>query len=296
MQAVRAPWTTASFLLYAGGLTIVVAMLALLGVLSGDYGDASFVGWALLVFAVVETVAFGVKLAGRPLLAGWFALAGALAFVVFVGAILSWFGWLADTKGTFDGFHVGNLFLVLVLVLTALFDLRLFRFPLLVLVAAAGAWFFVTDFVSNGGNWSAVVTLVVGIVLLLVALGLDRVYGFWVHVVAGLTIGGALLWFWHTSDTDWILIGLTALLFVALASALDRSSYAVLAAIGLFLTTTHFVQKWFFADVSSVVSTGPGGGAHPVAAALFYALYGLVLIALAMWVWRRRGPAPAPAA
>ena len=60
----------------------------------------------------------------------------------------------------------------------------------------------------GAGYWSATVTLVVGLILMAVGVGVDRIYGFWVHVVAGLTIGGALLWFSHTSTTDWVLIGL----------------------------------------------------------------------------------------
>src|SRR5438876_7457571 len=39
--------------------------------------------------------------------------------------------------------------------------LRIFRFPLLVFIAVAALWFFVTDVLSGGGNWSATVTLVV---------------------------------------------------------------------------------------------------------------------------------------
>src|SRR5207302_7608261 len=64
------------------------------------------------------------------------------------------------------------------------------------------AWFLVTDLLSNGGTWSTTVTLLFGIGAMLVGLAADRVYGFWVHVVAGLTIGVALLVFWHTTDTD----------------------------------------------------------------------------------------------
>ena len=76
-----------------------------------------------------------------------------------------------------------------------------------------------------------------------VGVGVDRVYGFWVHVVAGLTIGGALLWFSHSSDTDWVLIGLASLVYVAIASGLGRSSYAVLGAIGLFSDDDAFRRQ-----------------------------------------------------
>jgi hypothetical protein len=68
-----------------------------------------------------------------------------------------------------------------------------FRFPLLVLAAATSAWCFATDAISNGGNGAAWVTLVYGLVALVIALRANPVYAFWLHVVAGLTIGGAML-------------------------------------------------------------------------------------------------------
>jgi Flp pilus assembly protein protease CpaA len=124
---------------------------------------------------------------------------------------------------------------------------------------------------------------------MLVGIGVDRVYGFWVQVVAGLTIGGALLTFWHSSDLDWILVALASCVYVLIASGLGRSSYAVLAAIGLFLTTTHFVLKWFGPkDVGFFSASEPG---RPWAAALSYSVYGLVLMLIGLWLARRWPPA-----
>jgi hypothetical protein len=291
---VRANWASWSFLLYAGGIVIALALASLLGDLNGDYGKAAFVGWALLVFAVVQTVAFAARAAGRPLVAGLFALSATIAFVVFVGALFSWWGWLANTDQPFDGFHVGNLVLELVFIGTALFDLRLFRFPLHVLLATVGVWFFVTDLVSGGGDWSAVVTIVVGIFLLLVGVFADRTYGFWIQVVAGLTIGGGLLWFWHSSDTDWILVGLAALVYVVIAAVLARSSYAVLGAFGLFLTATHFILKWA-APVDTPFFSEDSNADRPWLRALLYAAYGVLLMLLGLWAARRRNDEP-PAA
>jgi hypothetical protein len=148
----------------------------------------------------------------------------------------------------------------------------------------------VTDVLSSGGDWSATVTLVFGLMAMLVGVSADRVYGFWVHVVAGLTIGGALLSFSHTSDTDWILIGLASLLYVVIASGLGRSSYAVLAAVGLLLTTTHFVDKWFVTPFIPFISGFDSSGSSQAwAAALMYAGYGLVLMLLGLWLARQRG-------
>src|SRR5439155_19635490 len=130
----------------------------------------------------------------------------------------SWFGWLSDKNDPFSGFHWGDLGLELLTLIAALMAIRIFRFPLIVFIAAGFSWLFVTDLVSSGGNWSATVTLLVGIALFFRGLALDggdsRPYGFWVHVVAGLTNGGALIYFWHKSNFDWALIIITALVFM----------------------------------------------------------------------------------
>jgi hypothetical protein len=296
VQQVRAPWTSSSFLLYAGGIAILLSMLGFLGSLAGDYGDAALTGWAALVFAVLAFLALSFRTAGRPIVAGLFSVSAVVAAAVLVGALEAWFGWLAHTDTPFAGFHLDHFLIELVLVVAAFVALRLFHFPLLALFAVGGSWFFVTDVLSSGGDWSATVTLVIGLILMAVGVGVDRIYGFWVHVVAGLTIGGALLWFSHSSDTDWVLIGLASLLYVSIASGLARSSYAVLGAFGLVLTTSHFIDKWFayvpFPFFSFFFSRHYDGSTNPRpwATALSYAVYGLVLMLLGLWVARRRQP------
>jgi hypothetical protein len=104
-------------------------------------------------------------------------------------------------------------------------------------------------------------------------------------------MGEAFLWFWHSSTTDWLLIALASLVYVALASGLGRSSYAVLAAIGLFLSTTHFVFKWFATPFVPFFRSEEPPAGHPWAAALMYAGYGLVLMLLGLWLAHRRGMA-----
>lgn len=292
MQAVRAPWTSASFLLYAGGLTIFVATLTLLGTLGNNYGNAAFVGWSALVLAVVGDLAIAFRVVRRPLAAGLFALSAVVALAVFVGALEEWAGWLAHTDSPFAGFHLDHFAIELTLLAGAVAARSVFRFPLLVLVSTGAAWFFVTDLLSNGGNWSAIVTLFFGLVAMLVGLGADRVYGFWVQVVAGLTIGGALLTFWHSSDFDWIMIAIASVLYILLGSGIGRSSYTVLGAFGLFLVTSHFVFKWFLPFRISFFSE-ESETTRPWAAALSYAVYGLFLMLLGMWIARRRGAAVA---
>jgi len=291
VQAVRASWSSESFLLYAGGIAILLAVGALLAVLGGDYRAAAFVGWTALVLVTLSALAFGAKAAARPLTAGLFALSAVVALAVLVGALEEWFGWLAHTDAPFAGFHVSHFLIELTLIVGAAVARRIFRFPLLVFITTASTWFFVTDLVSNGGNWSTTVTLLFGIGALLVGLASDRVYGFWVHVVAGLTIGGALLTFWHETDTDWVLIALVSLAYISLASGLGRSSYTVLAAVGLFLVTTHFVFKWFLTFRLSFFGEEPVTHDRPWAAALSYAVYGVALMLFGLWLTRRSGQA-----
>ena len=159
----RAPWTSASFLLYAGGLAILVSVVGFLGVLAGDSSDAALVGWAALTVALLAVLAYASRRAGRPVSAGLFALTSVVAFVVLFGAVESWLGWLATVDAPFKGFHLGNLLVSLVAVVAALLARRRFRFPLLTLIALVGTWYLLTDTLSNGGWWSAVVTLLFGL-------------------------------------------------------------------------------------------------------------------------------------
>ena len=279
-------------MLYAGGFTIFVATLTLLGTLGNNYGNAAFVGWSALVLAVVGDLAIAFRVVRRPLAAGLFALSAVVALAVFVGALEEWAGWLAHTDSPFAGFHLDHFAIELTLLAGAVAARSVFRFPLLVLVSTGAAWFFVTDLLSNGGNWSAIVTLFFGLVAMLVGLGADRVYGYWVQVVAGLTIGGALLTFWHSSSFEWIVIAIASVLYILLGSGIGRSSYTVLGAFGLFLVTSHFVFKWFLPFRISFFSE-ESETTKPWAAALSYAVYGLFLMLLGMWIARRRGAAVA---
>jgi hypothetical protein len=306
MNAVRVPWSHASFLVYLGGLTILGAMVAFLSVEAGENGSAGLVGWSALVFAILALLAFLSKRTGRLVTAGLYALSAVVAFVVFFGALLDWFGWLPDLNAgsAFGGFRFWLLVLELSLVIASAVALRIFRSPLIVLLVAASAWFFVTDLLSGGGDWSAIVTIAYGLALLSVAVASDsggsRIYGFWLHVVAGLTIGGGLLWFFHGGDWDWVAIGVAALVYIALGDRLLRSSWVVLAAWALLQVTTHFAGKWAAIGVFTYFPLGlvlfPFLGFtgfsqrqdHPWLAALSYAILGLVFIAIAQLIARRR--------
>ena len=306
MNAIRAPWSSASFLVYLGGLTILFAMAALLGIASDEHGAGGFVFWSMIVFAVLSALALLARRTGHLVTAGVLALSAVAGFVVFVGALLDWFGWFPDTQHAFRGFRFWLLVLELSAVVASIIALRLFRLPLLVFAVAATTWFFVTDLLSGGGGWSAIVTIVYGLILLAVAMSFDtggsRIYGFWLHVVSGLTIGGGLLWFFHDGDFDWILIAIAALLYVSLGDRLMRSSWVVIAAWGLFQVTTHFAEKWvevsFFAFFPLGFLLFPFFGyasegydetkEHMWAGPLSYAVLGLVFIGIALLIARRR--------
>ena len=314
MDPVRVPWSHASFLVYSGGITILAAMLAFLSVEGQQHAAGAFVGWAALVFAILAVLASAAKRRGRLVTAGLFALSAVAAFVVFLGALLDWFGWLPDLhhSSVFRGFRFWLLVLELAAVAASFIAWRIYRFPLLVLAAAASTWFFVTDLISGGGDWSAIVTIAYGVLLLAVAVSIDagdsRITGFWLHVVAGVTIGGGLLWFFHEGDWDWVVIGIAALVYIALGDRLLRSSWVVLATWGLLQVTTHFAEKW--ADVSFLAFFPFGFLLFPFAIAGFdsagepthhmwlapvaYAVLGLGLIAIAQVIaMRRRTAIPA---
>jgi hypothetical protein len=281
VKIVRAGWTSASFLVYAGALMALFAAFAWQGVISAEHSQGAFAGWSVLFYAVAGTIALIMLARGRRLVAGLFAFVSVGLFGVMVGAFFDWFGWLSSDD-PLHGFHWGNLGLELLILVAAVVALRIFRFPLLVLLVAGVGWYFLTDLVSSGGNWSATVTLLFGIALFFRGLGLDggdsRWYGFWVHVVAGLTFGGALLYWWHSGDGEWAGTLIVALLYILVGAAIRRSSYAVLGVVGLVLATGHYsLEETFgFGNVFSRPTTWAGPVAY-LCLGLFLVLVGMVL-------------------
>jgi hypothetical protein len=250
VQAPKPVWTTQTYLLYAGGLTVLGAAFAALEYLSGQYGKGGLTGWAALIFVLLYLKAHAFRRTGRFIAGGIFAFASVLAWAAFLAAAWSWFGWLNGSP-SFGDFSVARLALELLVLVAARDALVRFKFPLLMLVAALVGWFFVIDLLSGGGWWTKVLTLVVGFAYFVAGSVGERPATFWLHVIAGALIGGVLLSWWHTSNFDWALIAAASLVYVGVAYATGRSIWAVYGTIGFLGATIHYL----FATASSGLPT-----------------------------------------
>ena len=292
MEVVVPRWSSWSFLLYAGGFIALSSALGWLVYLSGRYGDAAYAGWALVVVLVLEGAAHAFLRRGHRIAAGVFAFTGVVAFAAFVGALFIWFGWLGHQSSppTFRGFDTGRLALELLTLAAAVASLRTFRHPLLMLPVALVSWLFVTDLLSGGGDWSAIVTFLAGLLFLAWALATDagprRPYGFWLHVAAGFLIGGSLLYFWHSDNVDWVLVALASLVYVRLAAAFGRSSWVVLGTAGLLLASAHLTLEW--ASVSVPFFGHAGSSSRGWVPPLVFTVTGALLVTLGVLLGRRQ--------
>lgn len=241
MQARKPVWKSSSYLVYAGGLTVLVAGLAALGYLSAHYGQGALTAWALLILAVLWAIAESLRRRSRWVAAGIFAFASVIAWAAFLVLAWRWFGWVKHWDSAFGGWSVAHLSLELLILAAAVNDRRRWGFPLISLISAVVGWFFVTDFVSNGGEWTYVVTLLVGLAYLVRWRGREEPSAFWFQFVGGALIGTTLLHWWHTSDTDWALISAASLAYVVIAYATKRSSWAVFGSIGFLGATVHYL-------------------------------------------------------
>jgi uncharacterized membrane protein (UPF0136 family) len=294
VEIIQPRWATWTFLLYAGGFTILGAALGWLAYLSSKAGDAGVVVTALLVCALLASVAERFRLTGHPITAGLFAFAAAIAAVALVGALWTWFGWSSYGSSGFGGFHLSRLLGEVLWIAAIAGALVRFRFPLLVALLTVAVWLFVTDLISGGGNWSAVVTLLVGFCFLglglLLDLGVTRPYGFWFHVAAGLLIGGSLVYLIHGGTIEWLLIAIASVVYVGLAQLFGRSSWAVLGALGLLLASTALTHDWTGISVSLFGPTGVEDGRGWVPP-LVFGCAGALLVLLGLAAARRREPA-----
>jgi hypothetical protein len=314
-------WTSSSFLLYAGAVFTTIGAFQGLLYLDENFGWGELTGWAALELVVFVFLAIVARGSGNFVLGGLFAIQAAVAWGAFVGIAFVWFGWLGEDASLVTDFDPVLLLVELLALVGAAAALRAFRFPLLVALVAAAFFLFAVDLISNGGNGTAVVSLLLGILFLLAAVSTDRggrrVFGFWLHVAGGLAIGGALIWFWHESDTDWWLIAGTGVVFVAVAALTRRSSWAVLGAYGMYVAASILAGRWSDARVEDIppglivaplallpipglFGFGDGGLERPWTFPLTYGVLGFVFIALGLVLARRthepeRRPLAAPA-
>jgi hypothetical protein len=301
--AFRAGWSSSAFLFYFGAIVVVVALVFLIEAGNGQGDDFGLFGWATLAFAAAAVTAEVLRRAGHAVLAGLAAFVGLIPFGIWVGAFLDWVGWLPEDRDeAFGEFEGGVVLLEGLIVAAGIYALRVFRFPLLVLPIAAVLWYALVDNLSAlfdaGTDGQAALSAFVGLLLVAAGVWLDRTgrapYGFWLHVVGGLAIGGGLIELLDHGTWRWILLGLAALAFIAASQVLGRSSYAVLGGLGVLIVGGHFIEEWwsipaplpyFFFPFYFFLSE-EGGGGPEWEGFLAYIVLGLILVALGVLLER----------
>ncbi len=293
-------WTSSTFLQYAGMIVVLVAVVWLLSFLQDAHGSGGLVGWAALFLAVGLALALAVERRGQPLLAGLLSVVAVIAFASFAGAVFDVAGLIDEVGGggpLGEGLDFWLIVLELIVLFAALAALRRFRHPLLALVAALAAWAAIVDVLGEifggGGDAHAIAAILTGLAFAARGRSMDgggpSPSAFWVHLVAGLSVGGGVLWFLHSADWHWVIVGLVALVYVGAARALRRSSYAVLGAIGLTAVASYFIEQWFALRSLVPFFEAPPDDVAEWGRPVVYLVLGAVLVALGLLVeWRRR--------
>ena len=285
-DALRPRWSSASSLVYLGGFTILFATSALLGILGDDHGDWALVGYSALAAAVAFAFAHWLAQSGRAVAAGVLATVAVIFFATFVGSVENLLGILDAELGDYQA---GALIVELATIAAGFVALQRFRAPLLVLPIVVTFWFAVIDLGSLASDDAVgeVLSILVGIALIVAAIAVDRAgrepYGFWVHLVGGLSLGGGVLAL-VDSDVGWAFVGLLSLAYVAASYLLARSSYAVLGTIGILATTTYFTLDGF-SVLGAFLPFGSGEideGLDPWQVALSFVAAGLVIVVLGL--------------
>jgi hypothetical protein len=290
---VRKPiWTSSSFLLYTGGFIVLFSAVGALVYLSTQYGQGALVAWTLIPLGVLLALALVFQRRGWWIAAGVFAFGTVSTWGTFWGEMFQWWGWTPDgSGGPFDGFNWSIWLLALLVLVAALAALRRFRFPLLIIFVIESIYYFVTDFISNGGTWSVVVTLFFGFLFFIIGVTLDRgrrrPYGFWFHFTAAGSIAGALFDWWHSSETDWALLTTAAVVYIGVAALSRRSIWAVYGVIGIIAAAVHWTTEWTATPFSSVFAP-PRLWVPP----LVFGVVGLFIVLLGLLA-SRRGEQPA---
>lgn len=258
-DAVRPRWSTASSLVYIGCFVVLAATGVLVGILGGEHGSWARVGYAALATAAAAASALWLERLQRPVAAGVSATVAVALLALTVGAFEQAIGILDVDVGDYQP---ATLLVEAVTVAAAVLALRRLRAPLLVLPVALTLWLAVVD-LGSLGSWrdaGAGLSILVGAALVGAGVALDRAerrpYALWLHLVGGIAVGGGVLALVE-GDVPWALVGVLSLVYVAVAYGLERSSYAVLGAIGILLTTTYFTFKGF-AVLAALLPFGAG--------------------------------------
>jgi hypothetical protein len=257
-REIKPIWTSATFLVYTGGLTVLLGAVIGLEYLSVTYSHAAEAGWALLMLVILYGIAHALRIRERPIAAGIFAFVSVIAWGAFIALLFEWWGW-NGVNGSFSHWSWSRLALWLLILVAAWDDRRRFGFPFIQLISAIVAWLFVIDLITAGGNFTAAVTFVVGLVYLVWGTIRRIPSSFWLHFVGGLLIGGAILDWAHTTDGDYAVVSIFAFLFVLIAYATKRSSWAFLGTIGFFIATIHYIVGSPTALVEGFFGLGSGG-------------------------------------
>jgi hypothetical protein len=292
-REIKPIWTSATFLVYTGGLTVLLGGLAALGYLSASYGSGATAGWALLVLVILYAIAHALRVRSRPIAAGVFAFASVIAWAAFIVFLFEWFGW-HGVNGSIEHFSLSRLVLWLLILAAAFDDRRRFGFPFIRAISAVVGWLFVIDLITAGGSFTAAVTLLVGIAYLLWGTVRRTPSSFWLHLVGGLLIGGPILYWFHTSDGDFAFVSIVAFVFVGIAYATKRSSWAVLGTIGFFAATIHYLVGSPTAILEAAFSGERPPHVSPWAPGLAFGLLGFFLVALGLLGRRRMDATLAP--
>jgi hypothetical protein len=306
-------WTSATFLVYTGGLTVLLGGLAALGYLSGNYGEGAKAGWALLILVILYGIAHALRVRERPIAAGIFAFTSVIAWGAFIVFLFRWWGW-DGVDASINHWSWSRTLAILLILAAAWYDRRRFNFPFIRLISAVLGWVFIIDLLPAGGNKTAVFTLIVGLAYLLAGTIQNEPSAFWLHLVGGLLIGGSILFWAHTSDGDYAVVAIVAFLFVILAYATKRSSWAVLGTIGFYIATIHYIvgsptalAEGFFGlgggesciatpAGETCTSTGSVGSVSPWSPALAFGLLGFFLVLLGLLGRRRTAATLVPPA
>jgi hypothetical protein len=239
-REIKPIWTSATFLVYTGGLTVLLGGLLALEYFHTRYGRGAKAAWALLILVILYLIAHALRARGRQIAAGIFAFASVIAWGAFVVLLFRWWGWNGVDASIRHWSWSRNLALLLILA-AARHDRRRFGFPFIRAISAILVWIFVIQLLPAGPNLTTAITLVVGLAYLLLGAVQHTPSSFWLHLVGGLLIGGSILFWDHTSDGNFAFVLVVSVVFVMLAYATRRSSWAVLGTIGFFIATIHYI-------------------------------------------------------